>query len=168
MPATINESDIPAVVDLLSRFAALNPATIPSDLSADEVALISRHRRQRIVDALENKGIVIRAAPVVRELTGEGIAIPAGPAPVPVDQASAYFAALDKLPRMWTAITGDWIDWHGGEGTPVLGRVEYILDNGIRDTAPADQLVWSHSPMHPNIVRYRAAIGTTLEPSDKL
>ena len=155
MPATINESDIPAVVDLLSRFAALNPATIPSDLSADEVALISRHRRQRIVDALENKGIVIRAAPVVRELTGEGIPIPVAP-------------VLDNLPRVPPCLSGDWIDWHGGEGTPVLGRVEYILDNGIRDTAPADQLVWSHSPMHPNIVRYRAAIGTTLEPSDKL
>lgn len=157
MPATINESDIPAVVDLLSRFAALNPATIPSDLSADEVALISRHRRQRIVDALENKGIVIRAAANARELTGEGIAIPVAP-------------VLDALPWVDRSppLADAWIDWHGGEGTPVLGRVEYILDNGIRDTAPADQLVWSHSPMHPNIVRYRAAIGTTLEPSDKL
>lgn len=155
MPAIINEADIFTVADLLFRLAGLNPATIPSDLSADEVALISRHRRQRIVDALENKGIVIRAAATPRELTGEGIPIPVAP-------------VLDNLPRVPPCLSGDWIDWHGGEGTPVLGRVEYILDNGIRDTAPADQLVWSHSPMHPNIVRYRAAIGTTLEPSDKL
>ena len=67
MPAYINETDIPAVVDLLSKLHHLDPSAIPGDLGPDEIALISNHRRKALVDALENKGINIRATPTVVE-----------------------------------------------------------------------------------------------------
>lgn len=63
MPAYLNENDIPAVVDLLSRLQALDPQTIPRDLTADEIEHISRRRRQALVDALENKGLIITPPP---------------------------------------------------------------------------------------------------------
>lgn len=63
MPAYLTESDIPAVVDLLSRLHALDPQTIPRDLTADEIEHISRRRRQALVDALENKGLIITPPP---------------------------------------------------------------------------------------------------------
>lgn len=64
MPAVIPESEIRTVIELLSNYENLDDRTIPSDLDAEEVAMISKHRRERLLRQLENKGIRVQAAPI--------------------------------------------------------------------------------------------------------
>jgi hypothetical protein len=53
-----------------------------------------------------------------------------------------------------------WVEW-GGEACPVPGqtKVDYVLRDGSRLTAQADQLEWSHYPNYDatDIVKYRRA-----------
>jgi hypothetical protein len=51
-----------------------------------------------------------------------------------------------------------WIAWGGGE-RPVDQLVDYVLRDGTRYTAHANQLVWAHYPRHDesDIVKYRPA-----------
>lgn len=169
MSATINETDVPAVIALLQRFAALDPSQLPGDLTPDEIAVVAEHRRRRITTELENKGIVIRAAVQYREPTSQQRNPTYNPHPLlgeretvgPAFTGQHSLANIDgtipaSLPVAGSpSLPGDWIVAPAAFDPPPEpgARVEYVTFGGIRDTAVVGSPLW-HQVL-PQIERYR-------------
>lgn len=61
--ATIRESQIPALVALLTAYTTAQQSEI-AELDGDEAALVRNHRIERARIALENKGVQVTKDPV--------------------------------------------------------------------------------------------------------
>ncbi len=63
MASQINERDVPAIVLALTALESMRGATLATDITADEHAMILGARRATHTTFLENKGITVRPTP---------------------------------------------------------------------------------------------------------
>jgi hypothetical protein len=70
--STIRESDIPDVIDLLHRFAALDRNSIRKTMTEDEIDLVYRSRMESIRTSLLNKGITIKGNAALTDVSAVG------------------------------------------------------------------------------------------------
>jgi hypothetical protein len=78
MATPLNERDVPAIVLALTALESMRGATLATDITAEEHAMILAARRAMHTTFLENKGITVRPTP----RDAPAIAVPAEDAAV--------------------------------------------------------------------------------------
>jgi hypothetical protein len=63
MATPINEADVPNIVLALTALESMRGATLATDITAEEHAMILAARRSTHTKFLENKGITVRPTP---------------------------------------------------------------------------------------------------------
>ncbi len=61
MPATVRNSELTDTAQMMLRLAAIDGSAPMLDLDNEEITLVLKHRRDKLVKALANKGIDVKA-----------------------------------------------------------------------------------------------------------